>query len=245
MLAVLGHHTEECFYWYGICMLLVTMQIILFSLLVVPEPVAFYPLNARYKAAEKENRQPQGILGDVGITDGPYNEPGGAYMFHGTDSSYIEFPNNGGLDTRFSITLMCWVQPGGQDGPLFHYGNLGVAMWIFNGQLNNDIFKRSSKQWPTAITTRVLPKGKWVHVAASYDHKSGNNSLYINGHLRASRNIGTGYEIATAFQRVRMGCQDSLNRYFKGKIAEMTVYDVALNESQIQRWIKTSKIQGN
>jgi len=99
-------------------MLFVIMQIISFWLLAVPEPVAFYPLNARYKAAEKENRQPKGTLGDVGITNGPFNEPGGAYMFYGTDNSYIEFPNRGGLDTRFSITLMCWVHPGGQYGSI-------------------------------------------------------------------------------------------------------------------------------
>ena len=85
----------------------------------MPEPVAFYPLNARYKAAEKENRQTNGLLGDVAITNGPYNEPGGAYMFYGTVSSYIEFPNKKeGLDTRFSMSLMCWVEPGGQ---LDHY----------------------------------------------------------------------------------------------------------------------------
>ena len=199
-------------------------------------------MNAHYKATEKENRQPKGILEDVAITNGPYNEPGGAYMFHGTVSSYIEYKNRGGLDTRLSITLMCWVQPGGQDGPLFSYGfsHWGVHMWIVNGKFFNRIVKHRTFQMLTNIATEVLPAGKWVHVAASYDHNSGNNSLYINGHLRASQNIGTGYEIATASQRVRMGVKDD-NRYFKGKIAEMKVYDVALNESQIQ----TSISQGN
>ena len=208
----------------------------------MPEPVAFYPLNARYKAAEKENRQPQGILGNVGITNGPYNEPGGAYMFYGNVSSFIEFPNNGGLDTRFSITLMCWVQPGGHDGPLFSYGISGntLCIWILQGgKFYNRIMKHRSSGRPTNITTKVLPVGKWVHVAASYDHNSGKNSLYINGHLRASQNIGTGYEIATTPQRVLMGLKTS--GYFKGKIAEMKVYDVALNEAQIQ----TSIRQGN
>ena len=95
----------------------------------MPEPVAFYPLNARYKAAEKENRQPKGILGDVAITNGPYNEPGGAYMFYDNPRSYIEFPNKGGLDTQFSITLMCWVQPGGQNGALFEYGYACQPGW--------------------------------------------------------------------------------------------------------------------
>ena len=116
----------------------------------MPEPVAFYPLNARYKAAEKENRQPKGILGDVAITKGPYNEPGGAYMFHDNPRSYIEFPNKGGLDTQFSITLMCWVQPGGQNGALFDYGNalgwLGrrVCMGFEEGKLFFRISSRST-----------------------------------------------------------------------------------------------------
>ena len=217
---------------------------IFFSLLVVPEPIAFYPLNASYKAREKENRQPKGTLGDVAITNGPYNEPGGACMFYGTASSNIEFPNNGGLDTRFSITLMCWVQPGGQYGPLFSYGFSGhtVSIWIErDGAFFNRIVKHGSSQ-PLLTTTRTkaIPAGKWVHVAASYDHNSGKNSLYINGHLRSSQNIGTGYEIATASQKVLMGVKN-LPNFFKGKIAEMKVYDVALNEAQIQ----TSIMQGN
>ena len=201
-------------------------------------------MNARYKAAEKENRQPKGTLGDVAITNGPYDEPGGAYMFYGT--SFIWFPNNGGLDTRSSITLMCWVQPGGQDGPLFDYVypyRVGTRMGILNGKFFIQIVKhRSSGQLPNITTAEVLPEGKWVHVAASYDHNSGNNSLYINGHLRASQNIGTGFEIATASSEVQMG-RTYYYYYdgFRGKIAELKVYDVALNEAQIQ----TSIIRGN
>ena len=207
--------------------------------LAVPEPVAFFPLNARYKATEKENRQLSGILGDVAITSGPYNEPGGAYMFYGTHSSYIEFPNKGGLDTRYSITLTCWVQPVGQDGPIFSYGVSGytVCIRIEDGKFFNRIVKRSFQTLTPITTAEVLPAGKWVHVAASYDHNTGNNSLYINGHLRASQNIGTDYQIATATQEVRMGVKEG-NSYFKGKIAEMKVYNFALNEAQIQTSIR-------
>ena len=205
----------------------------------MPEPVAVYPLNARYKAAEKENRQPQGILGNVGVTHGPFNEPGGAYMFYGNVYSFIEFPNNGGLDTRLSITMMCWVQPGGHHGPVFSYGISGytLSIWIIEGgKLFNRIMTLRSSERPTTITTKVLPVGKWVHVAASYNHNSGKNSLYINGHLRASQNIGTGYEIATTSHRVLIGLKNGA--YFKGKIAEVKVYDVALNEAQIQTSIR-------
>ena len=201
----------------------------------VPEPVAFYPLNARYEAAEKENRQPKGILEDVTITNGPYNEPGGAYMFYGTDSSYIEFPNSGGLDTGFSITLMCWVQQGqyNQAGSLFSYEEKKFAIWFGQRQFVIII----TVPQPTIITCEVLSAGKWVHVAANYDHNTGNCSLYINGHLCISQYIGEGYEISTTGQKARMGAMYE-ELYFKGKIAEMKVYDVALNEAQIQTSIR-------
>ena len=206
----------------------------------MPQPVAFYPLNARYKAAEKENRQPKGDLRDVAITNGPYNEPGGAYIFYGTRNSHIWFPNRGGLDTRFSITLMCWVQPGHYSGSLITYklSIRGVQMWIADGKFYNQIVKRRNSQPLTSIrTAEVFPTGKWVHVAASYDHNTGNNSLYINGHLSVSQNIGKGYEIATTLD-VQMGTTRGSYKYFKGKIAEMKVYDVALNEAQIQTSIR-------
>ena len=168
-------------------------------------------------------------------------------MFNGTANSYIEFPNKGGLDTRFSITLMCWVQPGGQNGPLFNYGlndfsvsiNIGSNGKFISRIVKHKYFQKLPRQW--VITPEVLQVGKWVHVAASYDHNTGNNWLYVNGQLRMSRYIGRGYEIATFPQKVRMGSIGSANGNFKGKIAEMKVYNVALNEAQI----KTSMGQGS
>ena len=172
-------------------------------------------------------------------------------MFHGTDSSYIEFPNDGGLNTRFSITLMCWVQPGGQDGPLFSYGSRpgysfswDFHMSIVDGKLYNQIIF-GKRLWELVIrdlTAEVLPTGKWVHVAASFDHNTRIHSLHINGNLSISQFISTGLEIEATVHKVRMGARGDGNRNFKGKIAEMKVYDVALNEAQIRQ---TSIRQGS
>ena len=203
----------------------------------MPTPVALYPLNARYKAAEKEKRQQEGKRGDVAITNGPYNEPGGAYMFYGTYSSYIEFPEIWpGLNTQSSITLMCWVQPGGQDGPLFNY--YSVRMWIEYGKLFIGLINSYSLQRTNISTTKILPTGKWVHVAASYDHNTGYNSLYVNGHLRTSQNIGSGYKNPVFGYDIRMGSTPYGRYRFRGKIAEMKVFNDALNEAQIQTSIR-------
>ena len=91
-------------------------------------------------------------------------------------------------------------------------------------------------------TAEVLPAGKWVHVAASFDHNVGIHSLYINGNLSISQNVGKAFDIYTPVHKVRMGTKADSNRNFKGKIAEMKVYHVALNEAQIRQ---TSIRQGS
>ena len=202
-----------------------------------PEPVAFYPLNGCYKAAEKDNKKPAGILSNVALTFGPYNEPKGAYEFFGNDSSYIKFPNNGGLDARHSITLMCWVQPGGQGGPLFSYGRsapYGVHIWINN----NGMFASGITKFPDhtflnkIITDESLTVREWAHVTATYNNHTGDNSLYINGVLAKWQNIGKGHKISTHHGEAFMGAIEY--KYLKGKVSQMKIYDVALNEIQIK-----------
>ena len=209
-------------------------------LLDVPEPIAFYPLNECYEATEEENRQPKGILGDVAITSGPYNEPGGAYMFYGTVSSFIKFPNIGGLDTPFSITLMCWVQHEIDFGPLFSYGKdeHGFQIWLLLDIVMLSILHSNPEEDLDLTAEAIVPKGLWVHFAATYDHNTALWSLFINGHLSATVN---GFHDSTNAGEVRIGATNDGDDYFEGKIAEIKVYDVALKQAQIQ----TSIIQGN
>ena len=111
-------------------------------------------------------------------------------------------------------------------------------MLIADDKLEIEIAKRSSQFLGSLTTPEVLPAGKWVHVAASYDHNTGNSSLFINGHFSISHNISKGYKIETTSQDVWMGTRGHKGWHFKGKIAEMKVYDVALNEEQIQASIR-------
>ena len=160
-------------------------------------------------------------------------------MFYGTNSSYIEFPDvPSGLDIHSSFTLMCWVELGGQDGPILGYDSvLRVGMWIEYGKFFIGLAS-TSLRLTRVSTAEVLPTGTWVHVAASYDHNTGYNSLFVNGHLRASKNIGSGYINPILICRMRMGSTRDGSDHFKGKIAEMKVFDVPLNEAQIQTSIR-------
>ena len=174
------------------------------------------------------------------LTSGPNNETQGAYKFSGNWDSYIEFPRDDGiLDVKYSITLMCWVRPGGQDGPLFNYrtdGVDGVRIWInLGGSFYNKIeFKNSEVPSTHGMSTnQPLTVGKWVHVAATYDHTTGDNSIYIDGVFNKSEKLPKSDQISTNHDKVRMGAVDGGNRYFNGSITQMRVYNVSLSGQQI------------
>ena len=196
--------------------------------LVLPEPVAFYPLNKHFTTNDEQNKaELRGSASNVVLTRGPHNERLAEHMNFG----------GGILDVQHSFTLMCWVRPGGQDGPIFNYkktGAWGVHIWIVAGKFFNRVTKYPNHAFlPAIISDQPLKVEKWVHVAATYNHLTGANSIYVNGVLSKMQNIGTGYRISTNDAAVRMGVKRGDGRYFKGAIAQMRVYNVALTPEQI------------
>ena len=211
----------------------------------VPTPIAFYPLNINSTIHDFAERPPYSALAsNVEFTSGPANESNGAYQFKGTNDSFIQFPNTGGiLDVKYSITLMCWVRPGGQDGPLFNYkiqGDWGVHIWINkNGKFFARIAKFGSHELLLPLSTdQPLEQGRWYHVAATYDSNTGVNSIYVDGVLSKTQNIGTGYRISTNDPAVRMGVKIGDTRRLIGAITQMGIYNVSLTGDQIRTVIK-------
>ncbi|KAL9957479.1 hypothetical protein ACROYT_G039117 [Oculina patagonica] len=202
----------------------------------VPEPIALYPLNSKYETREINNQQPQGTPVGVSLATGPDGKPGGSYQFAGHASSYIEFPNSGGLHVKHSITMLCWVylETPYASGPLFNYGLIvfwGVHFRISYGKLVAH-FKDSADEPLT--TTQSLAAKQWYYVGSSYDHNTGNASLWLNGTRVVHKKIGADITLATGHE-VRMGARANPDdpRYFMGRITAMQVYDVALTAEHI------------
>ncbi|KAJ7386242.1 hypothetical protein OS493_010641 [Desmophyllum pertusum] len=129
--------------------------------------------------------------------------------------------------------MLCWVYPESSavSGPLFHYTDYnpnaigGVKLWINSGRLDAH-FEESYG----ITTTEPLALNKWHYVGSSYDGNTGMASLWLNGTSVESQNISY-ITLATGYN-VRMGEIDG-NRFFKGRITAMQVYDVALTAEQI------------
>ena len=200
----------------------------------VPDPIALYPLNAAYTSSDMMGNQPAGTTSNVQYAEGPGGTSQGSCQFWGVSNSYIELPNNGGLDTQYSMTMCMWVYPEGQDGPLFNYRPSGSwATHLFlagNGKFFCRFTKRNDVMMTALVSPSALNTGQWSYVGCSYDYSTGLASAWVG-----ETEVGTRYleitSLSTAYN-VRLGVKIDDGRYFRGRIARVQVYNIALNLGQ-------------
>ena len=193
--------------------------------------MAIYPLTRRTRGRDVGlYGNPKGIMGYVRPATGPDGRPGTSYQFFGRRNSYIRFPNRGHLDAKYSITLLAWVYPEGV-GPVFRYG---VDFSVCRGRrLCFKIFPRDSRN----IRVRPLRAGrviryrKWQYVGVTYEQRTGDAMIYVDGRLVARKRMRR-TSLRTNIPAT-MGAGGG--RYFRGRISCMQVYGSALSLRQILR----------
>lgn len=202
---------------------------------VFPEPVALYPLNAKYEARDVIGGNIPGIINNVVPAAGPFNQSGNSLSFLGAPKSYIEFPHNGQLETNTSLTLLAWILPR-HPGTIFNYrtNGWGVALWMSKpSKLFARFISRGQKgahKFLTVKSSHIIPN-KWNFVGAIYHQNTGRASLWIDGKLEDAKLIGN-VTLATKYS-VRMGARIGDERNFRGRTSCLQVYDVALTPRQI------------
>ena len=75
-----------------------------------------------------------------------------------SDVDYIEIPNNGALDVRYSMTLMAWLCLNKiQDGAIIEYaGPQGTHLWIYKSKLYvSIIFGQAQSQVTHKLHTHI------------------------------------------------------------------------------------------
>ena len=201
-----------------------------------PRAVALYPLNSKTRGRDigPRKNQPARSRG-VRLAPGPDGFPRGSFYFPGGRGSYTYFPNNGGIDTRNSITLLVWVYPE-SGGPIFYYKprGSGVSLWVIRQRTLYVKFVRRSGKGAFVLRTRGLRPSAWNYVGASYDSNSGLATLWREFAPIAQRNIGRGLRLATNYPAI-MGSRPGSRTYFRGRISCMQVFDVALNGPQMRK----------
>lgn len=204
--------------------------------LVLPDPVALYPLNEQYNTKDiSQGKNPPGKAIGVKLAPGIYGQPAGSYSFKGSSTSFIEFSNNGGLDARFSMTFTAWIKPESSSGPLLTYtfnNKDGVRVWLASPDKLMAKFEiRDTRSLPYAIESGKIRLRSWNYIAASYDNSAEAMKLWIDGREVKSFKVGK-FEIATQGD-LRIGAATGGSNFFKGEIACVQIYNKSLTEQEM------------
>ncbi|XP_078603365.1 CUB and sushi domain-containing protein 3-like [Branchiostoma floridae x Branchiostoma japonicum] len=196
--------------------------------------VGLWPLNGHYGASDISGNGNNGTATGTQLAPGPYGDADGAFLFSGTENSYIDIPNNGMLDVRYSFTILAHIYPTGEAGPIFNYvgsnNDWALHFWQVASQ---ELFMRPvgrNGEFSTGITSNVLQQNAWNYVGTTYNSATGNASLWNNSELAGERHIGVA-EVASQYP-VRVAVRGGDGRYFSGRIACLQLYNYAMTREQ-------------
>ncbi|XP_078603178.1 uncharacterized protein LOC144877147 [Branchiostoma floridae x Branchiostoma japonicum] len=217
------------------------------------EPVGLWTFNAENGMTDITGNGNDAVTSTIELSEGP-NGTSGSYEFSGSSSSYVEIPNNGRLDVRYSLTVLASIYPTGDHGPLFNYrtDDWGFHFWQTAA---NQIFVRAVTRGGTlleplpetarflvpavtrdgtlldAVSADVLVQSAWNYVGATYNYGTGELAVWHEGSQANSQSVGV-TELATQYA-VRVGFRDGESRAFSGRIACLQLYDYAMQQGQI------------
>jgi len=142
------------------------------------------------------------------------------------------------------VTMMGWVKV----DPTFTGGVQSVMMGQDNLEINIDNYGTpnvevrfggapiNSAQFDENMNP-VLKLGVWTHIAIVYNGTENTSILYINGKER-SKNTAVSPSLNVNTDKFTIGKRANANdKYFKGSIDEVRIFDTNLTESQVQQMI--------
>ncbi|MDD3925712.1 MAG: LamG domain-containing protein [bacterium] len=194
------------------------------------------------------------INGNVSwITDAPFI-PGNDYaaLFGGTGSDYIDMGTSSALSPS-SITVSLWAKgkadgssfinqtligkysavPGSYELSFSASDNSGkLCFRAFNSQGS---YRMAGNTAAAPFTAAAFNDGKWHHFAGTMDQATGAVSLYVDGSLVETLYLTAGYDLNSTSQPLYIGRRPfpSSQCPFKGRMANVTIYDTALTATEI------------
>jgi len=173
-----------------------------------------------------------GTLGS-GVTRATSGKFGGALLFNG--SGLVTIPNSASLQLTTGMTLEAWVNPSAVNSAWRDVIYKGNDNYYLEGTSDNGGRPGAGGTFGTIYGTAALAANTWAHLAMTYDRTT--LRLYVNG-VQVSSLTSTG-AIASSTNPLQIGGDSLYGQFFQGMIDEVRVYNVALNQAQIQTDMNT------
>lgn len=177
---------------------------------------------------------------------------GEAFQFDGIDD-FVRVANHPSLNFTRAMTVECWAKwelPGAWENIVckvdvptndrsytLQKGNKDVINFYLTSSRPMDLARASIS---VSTPTQLLP-GRWYHLAATYDSRA--ELLFVNGKLEAAKRADPERSIRHSAADLLIGAghgPQGHDCHFRGQIDEVSLYDRALTESEIQAIYRAS-----
>ena len=174
------------------------------------------------------------------------NPPSNASIYFDGGDDYLTRPSFiSGLN---DVTVMAWVKSdsGNSTNMVILGEDVGCQLSLNNGNKPTFTIKAlgKSKEQAGNSSSITINYDEWHHIAGTYSGATGLIRLYVDGVLVDTYDIElTGAPINSrndannTFEIGRFSNSLTDDKYFKGSIDEVRVFDVALTESQLQKTV--------
>lgn len=202
--------------------------------------VACYPFDGNANDASGNGNN--GTVSGAVLTVDRFNNPNAAYNFNGT-SSFIRVPHNSQLNANSSgFSVVLWFKPATTQNPIYalidkSHGGIDNTSWVIqwandgiNGT-NSFMFALGNGTQFIVASNPHVPDNNWHFAVANFDGST--IKFYLNGTLvRTEQFAGT---LASNSRDMLIGTWWYGNRFFKGDIDDVGIYNRTLSEAEIKQ----------
>lgn len=139
---------------------------------------------------------------------------------------------------KIAITVAAWIKLEEQKGQHSVFDTVGTShpQGQYHFEVNNGIvrwFHRNEKQVVIFESmAHTVEKEKWTHIAGTYDSKTKQAKIFINGEIR-NQSIGDGQLSRDWGMRAGISNRDK-GRLLRGSVDEFRIYNYALTPDEIK-----------
>ncbi len=182
------------------------------------------------------NKNDGELMGSTKWGDG---KPGSGLVLGGNGPrDFVEIPDSDSLDLVEGLTVEMWVflnSPSTAGGT----GATKESTYKVGPRNDQKVLLRmttTSKAWGSAvvISNKVLALDEWIHIAGTYDAKSGDGKIYIDGEIDNEGDIGG--DIVPNNDALWLG--RGAGPFFDGKMDEVRISNIARSQQEIQQLMK-------
>mgnify|MGYP006184246671 FL=1 len=150
-----------------------------------------------------------------------------------------DYATDNNIITNWSnASLMAWINI----NPAFSSEGIVVGQDKFYIKINNSKEVEVVANGTTLSNNLALNSAQWIHVGAVYDGSNELLKLFVNGEMIASTSVSGTISDTSLFTIGKNSITNT--QFFKGKIDEVRLFNVALTDSQFQKMVY-QEIQDN